>query len=329
MRHSSNPQRFVLNHLHDLEELWPQVRDGDRDAVHEARVTTRRIRAGLPHMRGVTTETSKTFRRIGQRLGRVRELDVTNDLLNKLRPELPQAATAIAELQQLVAQRLQRRRRRLIKALDDVSLRRLGRQLASAPAGVVMITSLWHDWRPDVRRQLGKSAVNVRAAIERASGVYMPNRAHDVRIAIKKLRYTLELGMATGLSANPALLPELQGAQKVLGQLHDWQVLFREIQHLDSGSLAREKAVLDSVVSVESSRLHRKYLRLRDGIINVCTACTRLEGERHTLERLGRLATRTAYTAPVVGVPLAVWYFKNGPRNYETRVDSVRVAADD
>ena len=103
--------------------------------------------------------------------------------------------------------------------------------------------------------------------------------------------------MATGVGANPALLPELQGAQKVLGQLHDWQVLFKEIQHLDAGSLAREKAVLDSVVSVESSRLHRKYLRLRDGIINVCTACTRLEGERHTLERLGRLATRTAYTA--------------------------------
>ena len=233
------------------------------------------------------------FRRIGRRLGRVRELDVTNDLLNKLRPELPQAATAIAELQQQVAQLLPRRRRRLIKALDDISLRRLGRQLASAPAGVVMITN--HCGTTGDRTFDGSSA-NPRSTSARLSSArlawYMPNRAHDVRIAIKKLRYTLELGMGDGPPARiPPCCPSCRGPRGP-GRRHDWQVLFREIQHLDAGSLAREKAVLDSVVSVESSRLHRKYLRLRDGIINVCTACTRLAGERHTLERLGRLATR-------------------------------------
>jgi CHAD domain-containing protein len=328
MRQSSNPQKFVLEQLHDLEELWTRVRDGDGEAIHQARVTTRRIRAGLPHIRGVSTEAAEGIRRIGRKLGRVRELDVMTELLRHLQPELPEAANVIAALQQRVAQLLERRRRRLIKALDDINLGRLRRHLASAPAGLAIISSLWHDWRRDVRRELRRRAFNVHAAIERASGVYMPNRSHDVRVAIKKLRYTLELAMATGFSMNRALLSELEAAQKVLGHLHDWRVVAQEIQHLDVGAgLARGRAVLDSVVNVESSRLHRKYLRLREGVLDVCTACTRLEDNWHALERLAKVATGAVYTARVVGVPLTVWYLQNGRRNYDGRDTSVRVAA--
>ena len=33
----------------------------------------------------------------------------------------------------------------------------------------------------------------LRAAIENAAGIYLPDRLHEVRIAVKKLRYALEL----------------------------------------------------------------------------------------------------------------------------------------
>ena len=158
MRQSYNPERFVLDNLRGLEELWAKVRDGDPDSVHQARVTTRRIRAGLRLTWGHSAEVAKTFRMVGRQLGRVRELDVTRELLENLQPQLPQAAVAITALRQDIGQAQYRRRRRLIKALDGVNLHRLGRRIASAPEGWAAVSSLWHDWRSRLRGASARSA---------------------------------------------------------------------------------------------------------------------------------------------------------------------------
>jgi CHAD domain-containing protein len=313
MRQSCNPQRFVLDNLHRLEELWTKVRDADPDSIHDARVTTRRIRAGLALTWGLDADVIRTFRRISRRLGDVRELDVTCELLDNLQPRLPQAAVAITALRQDISRAQYRRRRRLIKALDGINLRRLGRRIASAPEGWAAVSAIWHDWRDQLRDELSTRATNLKAAVDRASGVYMPNRAHDVRIAIKKLRYPLEFANAAGAANDVPLLTELKGAQDVLGQLHDWQVLSRVIQRADRGDTAtsRERAVLESVVAVESSRLHAKYLRRRDRVVDVCHACSDSVSKWHVLARVGRFTTRSLPAAGVVAVPFAVWYLRH------------------
>jgi CHAD domain-containing protein len=38
----------ILSNLDALHSRLPQVRDGDRDAIHDARVATRRLRAAIP-----------------------------------------------------------------------------------------------------------------------------------------------------------------------------------------------------------------------------------------------------------------------------------------
>ena len=53
-----------------------------------------------------------------------------------------------------------------------------------------------------------------------ASGVYLPKRAHRVRVETKKLRYVLEL---VGSAESAAMVKRLRRAQEVLGQLHDHQ----------------------------------------------------------------------------------------------------------
>jgi CHAD domain-containing protein len=313
MRHNYSPQRFVLDHLHSLEQLWTKVRDGDPESVHQARVMTRRIRAGLALTWGLNVEVARTFRMISRRLGDVRELDVTRELLDNLQPQLPQAAIAITALGQDIGRAQYRQRRRLIKALDGINLRRLGRRIASAPAGWAAVSAMWHDWRDHLRDELSTRASTLKAAIDRASGVYMPNRVHDVRIAIKKLRYALELANATGASDDVQLVTELKGAQEVLGRLHDWQVLSRVIDKADLGDTAssRERAVLESVVAVESSRLHAKYLRRRDRLVDVCHACSCSASKWRALARLGRYTTGSLPAAGFAAVPFAVWYLRN------------------
>ena len=329
MRHSYNSQCFVLDNLGRLEELWTRVRDGDPDSVHQARVTTRRIRAGLALTWGLNAEVIKTFRMISRQLGGVRELDVTRELLEKLQPQLPEAAVAITLLRQDIGRAQHRRRRRLIKALDGINLRRLGRRIASAPEGWAAVSAVWHDWRDQLLDELGTRATNVKAAIDRASGVYMPNRVHDVRIAIKKLRYALELANATGASDDVQVMTELKGAQELLGRLHDWQVLSRVIHKADLGDTesSRERAVLESVVAFESSRLHAKYLRRRDRVVDVCHSCSCSASKWHVLARVGRFTTRSLPAAGFAAVPFAVWYLRKHSIGDQPPTESVEAIA--
>ena len=49
-------------------------------------------------------------------------------------------------------------------------------------------------WRWAIDARVARRASRLRAAIDEAGAVYLPERLHDVRIAVKKLRYAVELG---------------------------------------------------------------------------------------------------------------------------------------
>lgn len=88
---------ILSENARSLVALMPAVRDGAPEAIHDARVATRRIRAALdlvghhrpePHL----DEAAAIARRIARTLGRARDIDVSLELLDDLERRVPAAA---------------------------------------------------------------------------------------------------------------------------------------------------------------------------------------------------------------------------------------------
>jgi CHAD domain-containing protein len=113
-------------------------------------------------------------------------------------------------------------------------------------------------------------------AIDNAAGLYLPDRLHDVRIAVKKLRYTLELTQRGTSTHVPARVRTLKRAQDLLGRMHDLEVLIartRGIQSSPGASTLKVSADLDRLVrrlETECRRLHGQYMALRPTLASLC-----------------------------------------------------------
>jgi len=324
MPQPSNPRQFLLTQLHQLHSFWPGIHDGDVESVHDARVATRRARAALPFVFDAPEAAIKELRRIGRALGRVRELDVTDLLLTSLEQKAPDTAAAIAVLRHDLRARLNRERRRMIKALDRHP-RTIIRAIEKGDR-VGRLSSLWKSWRQGVRDGVRRHAADVRDAIERASAVYMPNRSHAARIEIKKLRYAVELAIATGLLRHTEVVDQFKKAQDRLGVLHDLHVLSVA---LDESELpdhqSAQRLALASVINAELARVQAKYARTRADVIAACDACVR-EIDASAADGPGLAA------AALVAVPvLAAWYIgaPGEERSTQVRVPDTDVPGPD
>jgi CHAD domain-containing protein len=203
------------------------IRDGNAGAVHDARIATRRLRALLPIALAVMPErqrdaVSSTLRRIGRTLGAVRDTDVSLEQLDGLELRIPSASCAITALRLMLLERQAFGRRRMLKRLEQVPFddlvavaRPLGSRFAFTRA-------------PGVKARATATAIDSRTrklweSVERAGGVYFPNRTHAVRIAAKKLRYLLEFTLEG--AERKRTLKRLRRVQQQLGHLHDRQTL--------------------------------------------------------------------------------------------------------
>src|SRR5205814_1476829 len=74
----------------------------------------------------------------------------------------------------------------------------------------------------------------LKTAIDDAGAVYLPGRLHTVRIALKKLRYGVELSAEIAATKPGPALRTLKQAQDSLGQLHDVQVLIDRVRQLQA-----------------------------------------------------------------------------------------------
>src|SRR5688572_4818624 len=78
------------------------IRDGDADAIHGARVATRRLRAALPILTGGSARRGEgpdeVIKTAGRALGKARDVDVAIELLDELERRSPEAAPAAATL---------------------------------------------------------------------------------------------------------------------------------------------------------------------------------------------------------------------------------------
>jgi CHAD domain-containing protein len=212
-----------------LRDAWPGVVVGEAGAVHRARVATRRLREALPVIeseRRAARRVRKDLRALTQALGPVRELDVTLGLIVRLLHDETGLDRALETIRVHLMERRLRRRARLLRHIDDVDVAGLlarARALAAhAPATAAARTPID---KVEIRRRIAVRAHRLGTAIDRAGALYAPEALHAVRIAVKKLRYSVELGRAARITGAARIAMRLRRVQDLLGEWHDWQVL--------------------------------------------------------------------------------------------------------
>lgn len=305
MNSGSPSDRLVTRRLRALGRTLPAAIDGDHAGVHKARVATRRIREALPVAladvpRRRARKVLRGFRHITRALGPVRELDVVLTLTADLQAAHPRLAPALDLVRRDVEDDRRHRRERMLAGLDALDFERLVERLGDAVERVGAAgeaEGLGHAPATVLTARVARRVRTLQRAIGAAGTLYAPEALHDVRIAVKKLRYTLELAGALRLLASGRLTARLKAVQGVLGRLHDRQVLIARVQRVQTIVPAEDREVLGQLVAAadlleeECRELHATYITRRDQLAAVADA---------TLEALARPATEPVSGATTI-----------------------------
>ena len=276
----TNPSELIIRQrLAALSRALPGAQKGDVQAVHQARVATRRIREALPLVaRGRTGKSlKKSVRKLTRALGPVRELDVALMNLDQLRNSGDVSEAAIARLRQLITEERQRVGAEMVRLISHFNLEKFQKKAVEAVAHGPEASG-----RRDPRRvaaalcRAARRAEGLRAAIDNAAGIYLPDRLHQVRITVKKLRYALEIAQDLSGSRATARVRTLKRVQDLLGRMHDLEMLIartRAVQGRSGAPNLSLSADLDRLVrrlENECRRLHARYMNERKALLRIC-----------------------------------------------------------
>jgi len=280
MEHSALSVALLRQRLVSLLRAMPAAQEGDEISVHQARVASRRLREALPVL-GTTADedaldrAGKRVRRITRALGPVRELDVTLLLLAELEGKGAAPQRAIARVRAAVVEERQKRRRAMLAEIKPSRLEKLRKRLVqvAAPAQRKEPT---RTALAEAAAKASDRAKRLRAAIERAGGIYLADRLHRVRIEAKKLRYALEIQRELTHSRSTARMNRLKHHQDLLGRVHDLEVLIertREVQSKLPAANRRAMSELNRLIralEAECREGHAVYMHGRDQLIKLC-----------------------------------------------------------
>jgi CHAD domain-containing protein len=271
--------------LDALSDAFTRLDEGGVNALHQARVATRRLRELVPVLGLESDATEKLVRRLRKttrRLGAVRELDVMAELVEELRakgnyaPEALDALSAtVARERASAAHRLRNKlsphkRRRLTDGLED-AVERMEVEEAGHAGGHPVPA-----WRWALQARVARRAGQLRAALDATCPMYRSGQLHDARIALKKLRYGIELSLESGLGGTSSELAALKAGQDALGRLHDLEVLIEWSRDAQASSATpgvaawRELGSLMRDLENECRRIHARYMSSRERLLRIC-----------------------------------------------------------
>ena len=238
---------------------------GKDTGVHQARVASRRLREALPVLtEGLHhTKSGKAegkVRRLTQALGTVRELDVTLHLIDELaeKPGVPRAA--LADVRAHVIEEREARRTVMLERLEGIDVTKLARRLENVRQALLH-PAPGHSWRAALALRIARRARRLEHAIEEAGQIYAPEGLHQVRIAAKKLRYSLEIADESGAVSCTDALRAIKRVQESLGKLHDLQILQHHIAAVGAAPRPR-RATPDAALAVLSRQIEDKCRHL-------------------------------------------------------------------
>jgi CHAD domain-containing protein len=260
-----------------LAEAWPGVVSGEAAAVHRARVATRRLREALPVLdgdrRGVR-RLRKDLRSLTCSLGPVRELDVTLGLVVRLLHDEPALDTALETIRVRLMERRLRRRVRLLRDIDHLDIAGIlarVRALSAHGSSKAARNRQAPVDGPEIRRRMASRATSVRRAVDRAGALYAPEALHAVRVAVKKLRYSLELGRVARIVGAARAATRLRRYQDLLGEWHDWQILSAHASRVQGAMPVDDEHLADFTalaarVEDRCRALHAEFMTLRPNL---------------------------------------------------------------
>jgi CHAD domain-containing protein len=241
------------------------ARLGAPDSIHDMRVATRRLRAALAVFRDVValprTARRPRLRWLARQLGRARDLDVRIALLAE--QYLPAVAgREAARVDGLVAECIAERHRaqqRLRKGLARPRYRKLRTAL-----GAWLRRAAFADGEDVGAARFMADAVD-RAARRVGGHEAMHDRhptasaLHDLRIAVKRLRYSLDFHADTCGLAFDAERAVARDLQDCLGEMRDHDLLFARLAADGAGAWPQ----LAARVAEGRMKLWRRFLQVR------------------------------------------------------------------
>jgi CHAD domain-containing protein len=263
------------------------IYEEDVEALHLTRVASRRLRELLPVL-GLDGETAsklgRRLRKVTRQLGVVRELDVLLLMIRELCQKSHYSTAALKQVGAGVERERAAAAARLSRKLPLEKMQRLAHRLERTArhlesAGERTAGRTGHTpkqaWIWALEARLARRAARVRSAIDGAGTVYVPERLHEVRIALKKLRYAAELDAETRHERPSSDIATLKAAQDHLGRLHDLEVLMgraRGEQALQSPPDLTAWHDLESLVhgvENECRSLHARYMHGRARLLAI------------------------------------------------------------
>lgn len=258
----SRPEHRGLSHWMNrvLEELESLQNSPDSDTVHDLRVVVRRCRSLAAAMEEVDPDRAwpkmrKVARKLFRGLGAVRDAQVLEEWIKKLAPE-----TDVLRAQLLTSLEADEKQRsddalRVAAKFDTKEWMQLEQHLRKrirlVPAGSLAAECLALE-----RFEEAKELHNCALRTEK------PKPWHELRIGLKRFRYTLE-GLLPEHSA--AWGENLKRLQDLLGDIHDLDVLSEILEEDNSSETAESSKAWQEKISGERRDRIETYRQLTLG----------------------------------------------------------------
>jgi len=200
--------RLLLARLADARHLAPAAAEGDPDAVHDLRVSCRRLRVALDLLgNGELAEQETQVKELQDALGAVRDGHVQRPWLEStgLQPLLHEADARAGAASAAMGAAVHRFERTAAPVLQE-------KAKAACPGGKLGGKRM----RDEMQRRLQRLDKRLQKARDLSA-----KNAHALRIAAKKVRYQAELLDRAFPDVAPRLLDDIEALQDALGELHD------------------------------------------------------------------------------------------------------------
>jgi CHAD domain-containing protein len=275
-RPPANPATQLLRQrIRALFRQVPKGLAGDEEAIHQMRVTGRRLRVALPLLAFRPTgrrvrRALLVLRQLTRVAGQSRDLDVVAGLFAECLAKAKDASPEARLLNRRLRQTRARSRHRMAESLMDLEIARLRRDLRRIVAwggdALFVVQSR-------LRRSRDAWGTELLAGFAGIADRYDPEHLHALRRKARRLRYAAEVsGALRGQESEaPALLRDLQEG---LGAIHDAHVLSvwlagqaGRAELRGQAALAQEARQLERHFVAESHRHHRTLLATGPGAI--------------------------------------------------------------
>jgi CHAD domain-containing protein len=257
--------------------------EGDVRALHRTRVATRRLREILPVLQlkaELADRLGRRLKKVTVQLGAVRELDVLSNLMEELKAAGRCDPQALRRVASAIGRERTQARKKLYAKLPTRNLERIARKLEKV-GDDLRERKPARGWQWAVDARVSRRASTVLHALDAAGTMYLPERLHEARIAVKKLRYALEVaGEAAGTKRSPDIRA-LKRPQETLGRLHDVQVLVERIREMQATlaspdfTMWRKVDGLIALLEDDCRRLHAKFARQEIAVRAICQRVSR------------------------------------------------------